>query len=151
MTRITIERLEELIADVDGELVPGCSEWSQIHLKLRADKLAALHELRAYRKEGWVLDKPARIGNTTFCVGIAWSTVIGRAQREHEYAQRTVQPLTPEERDAFWEAMKSPREHDLSPNCWCEPRQDDEEPTLWIHSDGSKLPAAPEPQEEPKP
>ena len=53
MTRITIERLEELIADVDGELVPGCSEWSQIHLKLRADKLAALHELRAYRKEGW--------------------------------------------------------------------------------------------------
>ena len=55
MTRITIERLEELIADVDGELVPGCSEWSQIHLKLRADKLAALRELRAYRKEGWVL------------------------------------------------------------------------------------------------
>ena len=55
MTRITIERLEELIADVDGELVPGCSEWSQIYLKLRADKLAALRELRAYRKAGWVL------------------------------------------------------------------------------------------------
>jgi hypothetical protein len=37
------------------------------------------------RAPGPVLDKPAQIGATRFGVGVSWSTVIDRAQREYEY------------------------------------------------------------------
>lgn len=42
-------------------------------------------ESEALRK-GQKLDKPARVGNTTFHAGIKWRIVIEAAQRQHEYA-----------------------------------------------------------------
>ena len=40
--------------------------------------------------DGFVLNKPAKVGNGTFGIGVKWSTVIGAAQRQFEYTQNDV-------------------------------------------------------------
>ena len=40
--------------------------------------------------DGFVLNKPAKVGSGTFGIGVKWSIVIGAAQRQFEYTQNDV-------------------------------------------------------------
>ncbi len=69
------------------------------------------------------LDKPARIGATRFGVGVSWSTVIGRAQREEEWRNDPNKvELTPEQVAEFREALSRPGIIEVMPNHGVEAR-----------------------------
>ena len=40
--------------------------------------------------DGFVLNKPAKVGSGTFGIGVKWSIVVGAAQRQFEYTQNDV-------------------------------------------------------------
>ena len=50
----------------------------------------ACRELAKAIPDGFVLNKPAKVGSGTFGIGVKWSIVIGAAQRQFEYTQNDV-------------------------------------------------------------
>lgn len=59
----------------------------------------------SYGPEEYVLNAPARVGNVEFHVGVPWSRVIERAQREYEYHRNP--PLPEPDVGAFRQLMDS--------------------------------------------
>lgn len=71
------------IKDAQQEMPPNGS-WVRYHIAYElAVELDALRSATAPQAPS--LDKPAQIGATRFGVGVKWSTVIDRAQREWDY------------------------------------------------------------------
>ena len=80
------EELQQYIV-LDSEMELQVDEFNELWDAFRAGWQAAKAQAVP---EGFVLNKPAKVGSGTFGIGVKWSIVIGAAQRQFEYTQNDV-------------------------------------------------------------
>lgn len=75
-----------------GFAVDECDEYLHEPTQVAWDSwLIGLNRAKAQAvPDGFVLNKPAKVGSGTFGIGVKWSIVIGAAQRQFEYTQNDV-------------------------------------------------------------
>ena len=78
---VTDEKLFDHFVTENGDIV---------FLKEQTRQMWSMWQAAKAIPDGFVLNKPAKVGSGTFGIGVKWSIVIGAAQRQFEYTQNDV-------------------------------------------------------------
>jgi hypothetical protein len=82
-----LDRLQRRADHLRGRIAAAEADGQNLNWD-KAEMSALLWAIEEIRSQGErILASPVRVGNTIFRPGVAWETVIGRAEREFSYRQ----------------------------------------------------------------